>query len=41
MSDPSSPVQSNRLKTWYEKATTLPYEFNPNVSMKEAVFFSI
>jgi hypothetical protein len=38
MSDPSSPVQSNRLKTWYKKVTTLPDEFNPNVSFWEAVF---
>jgi len=29
---------SNRLKTWYEKATTLPDEFNPNVSMKETFY---
>ena len=28
----------NRLKTWYKKATTLPDEFNPNVSMKEAFY---
>jgi hypothetical protein len=38
MSDPSSPVQSNRLKTWYEKATTLPDKFNPNVSMKDVFY---
>ncbi len=37
MSDPSSPVQSNRFKTWYKKATTLPDEFNPNVSLLGAV----
>jgi len=29
---------SNRLKTWYEKATTLPDEFNPNVSMEDAFY---